>query len=56
MSTEAVVEPCVATVSIRRHVQEDPAWVRWSLTGFAVIVVGPLVVVPVVNVFAEALG
>jgi sulfate transport system permease protein len=35
--------------------QQDPAWVRWGLTAFALAVVGLLVVVPVVNVFYEAL-
>jgi len=35
--------------------RHDPAWVRWGLTSFAVIVVGILVVVPVVNIFYEAL-
>ena len=33
----------------------DPTWVRWSLTAAAVMVVGVLVVVPVVNIFYEAL-
>ena len=33
----------------------DPAWVRWGLTSLAVIVVGILVVVPLVNIFYEAL-
>src|SRR5262245_59462363 len=39
-----------------RRAQQDPAWVRWSLTVVAVLVIGILVVVPVVNVFAEALS
>jgi len=33
----------------------DPAWVRWGLTSIAVLVVGILVVVPLVNIFYEAL-
>src|SRR5690349_17981814 len=33
----------------------DPAWVRWGLTSIAVLVVGVLVVVPLVNIFYEAL-
>jgi len=41
------------TISVRR-VQQDPAWLRWALTLFAVSVVGVLVVIPVVNVFAVA--
>jgi sulfate/thiosulfate transport system permease protein len=40
----------------RAIVQEDPAWVRWSLTLAAVAAVGVLIVIPVVNVFAEALA
>lgn len=56
MSTEALINPHTAAVSIRRHAQEDPAWVRWGLTLFALAVVGLLVVVPVVNVFAQALS
>jgi sulfate transport system permease protein len=39
----------------RRRSQEDPAWVRWSLTGIALLAVGVLVGVPLVNVFYEAL-
>jgi sulfate/thiosulfate transport system permease protein len=39
----------------RRRSQEDPAWVRWSLTGTALLAVGLLVGVPLVNVFYEAL-
>ena len=39
----------------RRRSQEDPAWVRWSLTGIALLAVGLLVGVPLVNVFYEAL-
>jgi sulfate transport system permease protein len=44
----------IAAVRIRRA-QQDPAWVRWGLTGIAVAVVGVLVVIPVVNIFFEAL-
>src|SRR4030095_13813862 len=47
----AIVEP----VKIRRA-QQDPLWVRWTLTAAAIGVVGILVVVPVVNVFVEALA
>ena len=56
MSTEALLRPHAVAVTVRRHAQEDPAWVRWSLTLFALAVVGLLVVVPVVNIFAEALS
>jgi sulfate transport system permease protein len=34
----------------------DPPLVRWGLTTAAVLVIGVLVVIPVVNVFARALG
>jgi sulfate transport system permease protein len=36
--------------------RSDPFWVRWGLTGFAVLVLTVLVLVPVVHVFAEALA
>ena len=39
-----------------RQAQQDPLWVRWSLTLAAVAVVGVLIVVPVVHVFAGALS
>jgi sulfate transport system permease protein len=39
-----------------RHAQQDPAWVRWTLTLLAVAMVGLLIVVPVVHVFAGALS
>jgi sulfate transport system permease protein len=39
-----------------RRAQEDPAWVRWSLTGAALLVVLVLVVIPIANVFSEALA
>jgi sulfate transport system permease protein len=39
-----------------RRAQEDPAWVRYALTGVALLVVGVLIVIPIVNVFAEALA
>jgi sulfate transport system permease protein len=35
--------------------QQDPAWVRWSLTALAILLLTALVIVPVVNVFAQAL-
>jgi sulfate/thiosulfate transport system permease protein len=35
---------------------EDPRWVRWTLTGLALAVIGLVVVIPVVNVFYEALA
>src|SRR5215203_1710248 len=56
MSSETVVEkPDAITVAGLRHIQEDPAWVRWGLTAAAIVVVGVLVVIPVVNIFYEAL-
>jgi sulfate transport system permease protein len=39
-----------------RRAQRDPAWVRWSLTGTALLVVGVLIVIPIANVFSEALA
>jgi len=39
-----------------RRAQRDPAWVRYGLTGIALFVVGVLIVIPIINVFAEALA
>jgi sulfate/thiosulfate transport system permease protein len=39
-----------------RTAQADPAWVRLGLTGLALAVVGVLVVIPVVAIFAGALS
>jgi sulfate transport system permease protein len=41
-------------VAVRRA-QQDPAWVRWGLTAMAFLTVGVLIVVPISNVFYEAL-
>lgn len=38
----------------RRRPAADPAWVKWTLIGTAVAVMGVLVVVPIVNVFVNA--
>lgn len=45
-----------ARVLAFRRAQRDPAWVRFGLTGTAVLVVGVLIVIPIVNVFSEALA
>src|SRR5436309_14817475 len=55
MSTEVVLQKPQAIAVVRRA-QQDPAWVRWSLTLAALAVVGVLVVIPVVNIFAVALS
>jgi sulfate/thiosulfate transport system permease protein len=39
-----------------RRAREDPAWVRWVLVGIVLGLVGLLIVVPVLNVFAGALS
>jgi sulfate transport system permease protein len=39
-----------------RAAQQDPAWVRFGLISLALLVVGVLVVVPVVNIFVQALS
>src|SRR5215203_4833079 len=57
MNAEAPLPASQAVPAGRvRKAQQDPAWVRWSLTGLAVGVVGVLVVIPVVNIFVEALS
>jgi sulfate transport system ATP-binding protein len=40
----------------RRRAKEDPRLVRWILIVLAIVVVGVLVVVPLINVFYEALA
>ena len=37
-----------------RRAQEDPRWVRYGLTGAALLAVTVLIVIPIVNVFVEA--
>jgi sulfate transport system permease protein len=39
---------------VTKRAQRDPVWVGWTLTGFAILVVTLLIIIPVVNVFAEA--
>src|SRR5215217_7450180 len=51
----AVLQLQAAPAGNVRTAQQDPAWVRWGLTSLAVIVVGVLIVIPVVNIFVEAL-
>src|SRR5262245_60897289 len=55
MTPEEIPQPVIEPVKFRRG-QQDPRWVRWTLTIAAVAVVGILVVIPIVNVFAEALS
>jgi sulfate transport system permease protein len=55
MSAEVALErPQPVAVSRVRTAQQDPAWVRWSLTSLVLIVVGVLIVIPVVNIFVQA--
>ena len=49
----AAVPPPALARPIRRA-QEDPAWVRYGLTGVVLLAVTILIVIPVVNVFVEA--
>ncbi|PYQ48546.1 MAG: sulfate ABC transporter permease subunit CysW [Acidobacteria bacterium] len=48
--------PTARRITRIRYARQDPAWVRWGLTLAAVAVVGLLIVVPVVHVFAGALS
>jgi len=43
-----------ANVPVPLRAHEDPAWVRWTLVGTAVLVMTLLVLVPLVNVFVQA--
>ena len=54
MSADVAIGAPQAAARIRKA-RQDPAWVRWGLTSLAVLVVGVLIVVPVVNIFVEAL-
>jgi sulfate/thiosulfate transport system permease protein len=45
----------VRTGTGTRRAQRDPSWVRWGLTVTAVLAIGVLIVIPIVNVFYEAL-
>lgn len=57
MNAEAVRDKSQAIAASRvRTAQQDPRWVRWGLTGLVLLVVGLLIVVPVVNIFAQALS
>src|SRR5262245_48235933 len=62
MPSDALLEappatPPVAAAGLRHsRAQEDPAWVRWTLTIATLAIVGVLVVIPVVHVFAQALA
>ena len=50
----SAAKAAVGSVAASRIAREDPAAVRWLLTGLALLVVGVLVVVPVANVFWQA--
>jgi sulfate/thiosulfate transport system permease protein len=57
MNTESATKPAAAaSAPLRktRRAQQDPRWVRWTLTGFVLAVVGVLIVIPVVNIFVQA--
>lgn len=53
-ATLAVPRPVAAAPT--RTAQQDPAWVRWGLISIALIVVGVLIVIPVINIFVQALS
>ena len=53
---EFVADPILQPIPQVRRAQTDPLLVRWCLTGFAVLTVGLLVIVPVVHVFYQAFG
>jgi sulfate transport system permease protein len=56
-STPSQAETAVTSIqhsSFRIHHSHDPAWVRWLLTGVALLALTVLVIIPVVSVFVEA--
>src|SRR5437867_4023325 len=57
MATERISEERQAVAVTRvRQAQQDPVWVRWGLISVAIVVVGVLVVIPLVSIFATALS
>ena len=48
-------EPYTAVAVRAPRPRQDPAWIRWALISAMLVVVGVLIVVPVVHVFAQAL-
>lgn len=57
MNAETVLEKTQTIAAGRvRQAQQDPVWVRWGLTLLALLVIGVLVVIPVVNIFVHALS
>jgi sulfate transport system permease protein len=54
MSTETT--PGTLAAGRVREAQQDPTWVRWGLTGVVLLVVGVLIVIPLVSIFAYALS
>jgi sulfate/thiosulfate transport system permease protein len=53
----ATLTPALAPAAdtrARAAAQHDPLWVKWSLISLAVLTVGVLIVIPVVNVFCQA--
>src|SRR5438034_9314049 len=52
-------KPPATTVNVAprpRPAQQDPRWVRWTLTLLAVAILGVLVIVPVASIFWQALA
>ncbi len=52
METDALME----TRPTPRSGRQDPAWVRWMLISLALLLLGVIVILPVINVFAQALA
>jgi sulfate transport system permease protein len=51
----ALAAPKTVAAKVRRA-QQDPAWVRWGLTFLAIGIVAILIIIPVVNIFVQALS
>lgn len=56
MSAETLAIPKGIAATRVRTAQQDPTWLRWSLTVLALAILALLVVIPVVNIFVQALG
>jgi sulfate/thiosulfate transport system permease protein len=56
MSDEVTTTSGAIPVARIRTAQQDPGWVRRGLIGVVLLVVGVLIVVPVVNIFVQAMS
>jgi sulfate/thiosulfate transport system permease protein len=56
MPSEVAAYSPEVTVPPRRRAPQDPLWVQWTLIAITLAVVGVLIIIPVVHIFAVALS